>query len=93
MKDFFIVVFLFLGAVLVAAACAYRLTAGKAAWAGDFNDRDTALAVIWVRHDLGYESDTVMAIVSWRYGGGWYVRTPDGERWSDREPKIITRER
>jgi hypothetical protein len=57
--------------------------------AAEFNTTDTATVEIWTRYDLGYEADTIRAVVWYRSGNQWYVRTPKGERWSDREPKIL----
>ena len=67
----------------------YVLLGFNSIYAGDFNDRDTATVEIWTRHDLGYEADTVRAIVHYKSGNQWYVRTISGECWSDREPKNL----
>ena len=61
-----------------------------AAIAADWNDRDTAMVEIVWRHDLGYIADTVQA-VTWyaAHPGRWYVRTVDGEAWSDKQPRKL----
>jgi hypothetical protein len=51
---------------------------------------DTVTYETWTKHDLGYVADTVQAVtVPHRSGAQWYVKTVDGEAWSDRYPKKL----
>jgi hypothetical protein len=63
--------------------------AGYYTEAAELDTSTVARVEIWVRHDLGYEADTVEAVVWYRSGNQWYVKLINGERWSDREPKIL----
>jgi hypothetical protein len=67
------------------------------AWGADFSSSDTTTVEIWSKHDLGYVADTVEAIMWWPCGNGfhghtYYLRTTEGDRWSDREPITIKQE-
>lgn len=62
-------------------------------FAADWHLEDTTTVEIWTKHDLGYVADTVQCLGWWESGSRWYVRTnlEDGEKWSDKTPKILTR--
>ena len=64
---------------------------GSDLYAADFDYIDTATVEIWVKYDMGYVADTVRSVVSYKSGNQWYVRTLDGEAWSDREPIKLRR--
>jgi hypothetical protein len=63
------------------------------AYSADIDLTDTTKVEFWTRHDLGFICDTVDAVVYFRSADKWYIRTPDGERWSDIAPREINKRR